>query len=724
MIRRIAILVASLALTTLGPAASASAATLRPAPGTTQPQELDLDALVGWPFPSGLVAAAAAPVVAWVRNERGERNVWVARAPEWSGRAVTEFGGDNGQEIGGLAVSADGSTVAFVRGGAPNRAGEVPNPTSDPDGARREVWTASTHGGDAARVARGHSPLLTADGGRLYYIHGDVILRLAVGDSDAEPDAEPEELVTGRGSPGEMILSPDETRLAWTSRRGDHSFVGVLDLRDRSLRYLDPSLDRDSSPVWSPDGREVAFVRIPSQKGRLPFFAVRESTPWSIRVVGVVDVEDGAARTVFTAPPGAGSVFNGVSASRQLFWGRSGRIAFPWEGTGFRNLYSVAANGGSEPQPIATGSFEVQYVAQVPGGGALIFSSNQDDTDRQHLWRGAMDGSDTRLITPGDGIEWQPAPTADGSLAFLAASGTAPAHAEVLAAPAAVGAEGERQWLVPDQEADLPSGLADPAQVVFTAPDGTPIHGQLFLPNGAPPAEGWPGALFLHGGSRRQMLLGFHHRGYYHNAYSFNQYLASKGYAVLSVNYRSGTGYGMAFREAENYGAGGASEVQDVLGAGLYLAGRHDVDADRIGLWGGSYGGYLTAHGLAQASRLFRAGVDVHGVHDWNPVIRNFVPSYDPAARPEVARSAFESSPMAFLDGWRSPVLLIHGDDDRNVPFSESVELAEELRRRGVHVEHLVFPDEVHGFLLHRNWMAAFRAASDFFDRFLMRDGS
>ena len=198
---------------------------------------------------------------------------------------------------------------------------------------------------------------------------------------------------------------------------------------------------------------------------------------------------------------------------------------------------------------------------------------------------------------------------------------------------------------------------------------------------------------------------------------TFNQYLASQGYVVLSVNFRSGTGYGLEFREALNYGATGASEYNDVVGAALYLRGRADVDPARIGLWGGSYGGYLTAMGLARASDLFAAGVDVHGAHDWNLVIRNFQPGYDPVARPEIARRAFESSPMAFLDGWRSPVLLIHGDDDRNVPFAESVTLIEELRARDVTVEQLVFPDEVHGFLLHERWVRAFRAASDFFER-------
>jgi dipeptidyl aminopeptidase/acylaminoacyl peptidase len=153
------------------------------------------------------------------------------------------------------------------------------------------------------------------------------------------------------------------------------------------------------------------------------------------------------------------------------------------------------------------------------------------------------------------------------------------------------------------------------------------------------------------------------------------------------------------------------------MGAGLYLQSRDDVDPDAIALWGGSYGGYLTALGLARASDLFAAGVDVHGVHDWNVVIRNFVPNYNAEAREAFARLAFESSPMADIDGWRSPVLLIHGDDDRNVPFSESVDLAEALARRGVEFEQLIFPDEVHGFLLHRNWVAAYQATVDFLDR-------
>jgi dipeptidyl aminopeptidase/acylaminoacyl peptidase len=141
------------------------------------------------------------------------------------------------------------------------------------------------------------------------------------------------------------------------------------------------------------------------------------------------------------------------------------------------------------------------------------------------------------------------------------------------------------------------------------------------------------------------------------------------------------------------------------------------VDPDRIGLWGGSYGGYRTALGLARASDLFAAGVDIHGVHDWNVGIRTFVPSYNPLEDPDFARIALEASPMAHVDRWRSPVLLIHGDDDRNVAFLETVRLAEALRHRDVHVELLVFPDEVHSFLVHENWVRAYEATADFFDR-------
>src|SRR5262249_12358650 len=131
--------------------------------------------------------------------------------------------------------------------------------------------------------------------------------------------------------------------------------------------------------------------------------------------------------------------------------------------------------------------------------------------------------------------------------------------------------------------------LVVPQAVELSAADGLRIRGQLFLPQGLRPGEKRAAVAFFHGGSRRQMLLGWHYMESYHNTYALNQYLANRGFVVLAVNYRSGIGYGLDFREAENYGAGGASEFADVLGAGAYLRSRPEVDPDRIGLWGGSY---------------------------------------------------------------------------------------------------------------------------------------
>jgi dipeptidyl aminopeptidase/acylaminoacyl peptidase len=253
--------------------------------------------------------------------------------------------------------------------------------------------------------------------------------------------------------------------------------------------------------------------------------------------------------------------------------------------------------------------------------------------------------------------------------------------------------------------------------VILSAGDGMKLHGQLFLPRDRAKSQRLPAVVFFHGGSRRQMLLGWHYMFYYHNAYAFNQYLASRGFIVLSVNYRSGIGYGMKFREALRYGATGASEYADVVGAGLYLRGRPDVDGAKIGLWGGSYGGYLTALGLARASDLFAAGVDIHGVYDWNNEIRNWEPTYDPRTHGEAARVAHASSPIAHVKTWRSPVLVVHGDDDRNVPFNESIRLVEDLRKQKVPVEQLVFPDEIHDFLTHERWLHMQKASARFLER-------
>jgi len=660
------------------------------------------------PFASDLATAPGGAVVAWIVNDCGVRNVWVAEAPGWVGRRLTAYDKEDGQELGELEFAPDGRWLVYVRGGAPNRREEVPNPTSDPRGAEQAVWVVPVAGGEAKKLGEGHSPVVAPTGDRVAFVHkGGAKVAPLDGASEAKA------LFKARGEVSSLRWSPDGGRVAFVSRRGDHLYVGVFDVGGDAIRWLDPGVDSDVAPVFSQDGHQIAFLRLPANPKAYPFVPEREGHPWKIRLA---DVATGKGRLVWRSRPGRGSVFRGLGSAEQLLWAAGDRIAFPWEADGWTHLYSVPVAGG-EATLLTPGDFEVEHVAFSTDRTRVLYSSNQGDVDRRHAWQVAVAGGRPEAVTRGEGIEWSPVGVAGGRAVVLRADARRSARAAI------VETDGRLRDLDP---AGMPAGFPEkdlvvPQAVVFLAADGTEIHGQLFLPPGAGEKGKRPAVAFFHGGSRRQMLLGWHYMQYYHYTYAFNQYLASRGYVVLSVNYRSGIGYGLEFREALRYGAGGASEFQDVLGAGVYLRSRADVDPLRVGIWGGSYGGYLTALGLARASHLFAAGVDLHGVHDWNVVIRNFAPSYDPEARQQQARLAFESSPMASIDTWRSPVLLVHGDDDRNVPFSETVDLAVALRKQAVGLEELVYPDDVHDFLVQSHWVEVFEKAAEFFERRMPR---
>ncbi|HMI56723.1 MAG TPA: prolyl oligopeptidase family serine peptidase, partial [Gemmatimonadaceae bacterium] len=428
------------------------------------------------------------------------------------------------------------------------------------------------------------------------------------------------------------------------------------------------------------------------------------------------DAASGAGHEIWKAKPGVGSAFRDIVSDAQLMWGQGDRIVFPWERDGWTHLYAVSAAGG-DASLLTPGDFEVEHVSLAPDRSSVLYSSNQGDIDRRHIWRVGVNGGKPASVTSGTGLEWSPVQTSDGkAVAILRSDAKVPARPALIvgsAAPRDIAPE-----LIP---ASFPSSaLVTPQQVIFPSGDGMLLHGQLFLPPGGAKGERHPAVVFFHGGSRRQMLLGWHYMYYYSNAYAMNQFLASRGFVVLTVNYRSGIGYGLNFREALDYGATGGSEYNDVQGAGLFLRARADVDSSRIGAWGGSYGGYLTALALSRSSDIYSAGVDMHGVHDWNLEWETFVPGWRILKDQEARRTAFLSSPMAYESTWRSPVLLIQGDDDRNVAFSQTVQLAEDLRKQGVDVEQLIFPDEVHDFLLHKNWLAAYTASFDFFSRKLV----
>ena len=197
------------------------------------------------------------------------------------------------------------------------------------------------------------------------------------------------------------------------------------------------------------------------------------------------------------------------------------------------------------------------------------------------------------------------------------------------------------------------------------------------------------------------------------------------------MNYRLGIGYGYAFHRPEHAGARGASEYLDVLAGARYLQSRDDVDAKRIGIWGGSYGGFLTALALGRNSDVFATGVDIHGVHNWDRQGRG-TPNLAAAwARDgiteedlrQAARVSYESSPISAVDTWKSPVLLIQADDDRNVEFHQTVDLRQRLDAKGVKIEEIVIPDDIHDFLLWRTWRRVAGGATEYLERVLLGPG-
>jgi len=688
----------------VAPAASMAAA------ADTTPR-FTIEQVLSAPFASDIVAAPEGPAFAWVSNIAGRRNVWLAAATpgktEFASRPLTHYAADDGLDIADLAFVPHHQELLYVRGGDPDFPDKAaPNPAELTAGVEQEVFLVGFHGGAPVKLGAGHAPAASPGGDRIVYLHHGEIFTVA-----ARAGAKPRQLLKVRGMADSLRFSPDGRKLAFISTRSDHSFVGVYTFADKSLEWIDASLSLDLEPRWSPDGKRIAFLRIPSTHDEVGLIPHRTGSPWSIRVANLADA---SVTEVYRAPQGAGSVFHPLSSDAQLIWSVD-RLVFPAENDGWLHFYSVPASGG-EARLLTPGPFEIEYASATPDGSAIVFASNAGDIDRRHLWRLRLPDGVTESLTSGTGLETQPAVLADGrAVALLRADARIPLHAALVRPGHAIidfAAEGLPR--------DFPTAaLVVPESVTLPERAGVAAHGQIFLPAGEPTGVRHPALVFMHGGPIRQMLVGWHYMDYYSNAYAMNQYLASRGYVVLALNYRAGIGYGLAFREADAIGAAGASEYNDLLAADSFLRDRPDVDAKRIGLWGGSYGGYLTALGLARNSDLFAAGVDLHGVHDWyhwTLAGRDNAPLYVLDTPPDVLSRALASSPISAVAGWRSPVLMIHGDDDHNVAFSESVRLAEALRAQGVDYSELIFPDEIHGFLRHASWLKAYTAAAKFLD--------
>src|ERR1700722_1498243 len=211
------------------------------------PTRFSLEQVMSAPFPSELTAAPKGGAVAWVLNQHGARNVWAADAPTYSGRQLTNYHADDGQEIAELAWTPDGRSIVFVRGGDFDNHRDNPNPASLPQGVEQSIWIVPLSGAAPRKIADGSDPAISPAGDRLVFLRKDEIWSAGL-----EDGAKPAQLIHAKGKASDLRWSPDGAQLAFVSTRTDHSFVAVYDGAAQSLIYLDPSVDRDSQPVWSP----------------------------------------------------------------------------------------------------------------------------------------------------------------------------------------------------------------------------------------------------------------------------------------------------------------------------------------------------------------------------------------------------------------------------------------------------------------------------------------
>jgi dipeptidyl aminopeptidase/acylaminoacyl peptidase len=666
--------------------------------------------ILSYPFPETLVRDAHGTAVAYSLDTQGVRTIWFARAPQWTPIQLFSSNGDDGQELTNLAIADDGAHVVYVRGGDHDANWPEPlqpDPASNPQQPQMEVWSVATNGGSNKSLGAGDAPAISPDGKRVAYTSGGAVMIAPI-----DGGASPHRLFFDRGQDSELHWSPDGSALAFVSTRTDHSFIGIYRGDTTPIEYLAPTTSQDFMPRWSADGARIAFVRLHGDGGPPQNPLKWNPVPWQI---WVADAHTGAGHLVWASPDTARGSLPQTGGGPLLEWVAGNQLLFNSEQDNWPHLYVVSADGGSG-RLLTPGAFMVEDVNVSPDLQSIVYSANTGgaagDDDRRHVFRVDVATASIAPLTGGASSEWQPVALAGATVAFDRATAQQPPLVTMLESGAQRSLDAS---LLPS---NFPaSQLVAPREVSFRAADGWLIHGQLFEPNRS---GKHPGVIFVHGGPPRQMLLTWHYMDYYSNSYAVNEYLASRGFVVLSVNYRLGVGYGHDFNFPPRWGPTGASEYRDVVAAARYLQRQPSVDRNRIGIWGGSYGGYLTALALARNSEIFKAGVDFHGVHDWSFDIDNPVWGFTQPKRYQqyntkaLLKVAWESSPDSAIATWRSPVLLIQGDDDRNVEFHQMVDLVERLRIVHVPYEQIVIPNEIHGFLRYASWLYADGATADY----------
>lgn len=660
-------------------------------------------------FPMALsVSAAQTQSVAWLVHQGDKTRIRLVAAPDFKPVELFVQSDIDGQPITEIGISPDGRRVAFVTGTSIGGREDGYNPAGLLTPPKATVWLIDARAGaKPVKLGSGTGVAFTPDGGLLTFRRGRDLWAV----DPANAGKEPRMLVTGGGTFADPVWTKDGRSLYFVQDRGGWSAIGRYDLGSDRVRWLSTSANRLSTLALSPDEQTLAYFRWPAREHSVTY----DQTENQKVSVETINIATGAVSSLWRSPDKGGSRTSDDDGAGLLRWSDDRTIVFRAEPDGWARLYAIGRAGGA-PRALTPANCEVAE-SELLGPDMLLAVHNCRDIDTRQASIITVSSGREQPFQSDDMVLANAAAVGDGrTIAFTGGGADHPSMLRV--ADVTTG-----KLLFADRAAAY--GFAHrftsppPRSVRFKATDGLSVPAQLFLPAGKGPH---PALVYVHGGPSRQMFPGFHFSNYYANDYAINRRLAELGYVVLSVNFRSGVGYGRAFREAEGRAWREASEYRDVLGAGRWLAQRDDVDRGRIGIWGGSYGGLLTAQALARNSDLFAAGVAIHGVFDWSwlsALPGHLNPSKFFGVAEADRKTAFAASPVGAIDGWKSPVLLVSGDQDMNVDVLETVDLSRKLDDRGVEVRTVLMPGEGHSMLLQSSWLKLWDEQRSFLDTHL-----
>jgi dipeptidyl aminopeptidase/acylaminoacyl peptidase len=394
------------------------------------------------------------------------------------------------------------------------------------------------------------------------------------------------------------------------------------------------------------------------------------------------------------------------------------RVAFVSEETGYAHLYTIDADGTGK-RALTSGPWEVLDVTIPEDRARFLLTTNEGSPFNEHAWWMDFDGSNKRPLTQGEG-RYAVTPSPDGQRVALVHD-VANRPPELFVADARRPMEMTQLTASPTAEwSSFP--WIEPEIIRFRAEDGTMVPARIYRPRDLGAQANGAGVVFVHGAGYLHNVHNYWSS--YFREYMFNHFLAANGYTVLDVDYRGSAGYGRDWRTAIYRWMGG-QDLSDQVDGVKYLVANEGVDAKRVGLYGGSYGGFITLMGLFTAGETFKSGAALRSVTDWAHYNHGY--TSDILNLPQNDEEAYrKSSPIYFAENFRPDqhLLILHGMVDTNVHFSDVVRLSQRLIELGKeNWDFMPYPVENHGFVEPTSWTDEYRRIFELFERTLSEPG-